>query len=110
MAKRKVLWDNYKVIGATTKSERAKTVVYIGCKDGVKHIIIREFVMAYTDDSWRPTKKSISIPIKIPVEAGSKIIEPFNNLLHLLLDAVTQLEDFPLEDEENKVYVERTYN
>ena len=110
MAKRKTMWDNYKVVGVVRKSDYKKLIVAIGCKDGARYIIIREFVHFVSLGEWRPNKRYLAIPLKYPIDGGTTILEPFNALLYTLMDAVPQLLELPLEDENNKVYLEKRYD
>lgn len=101
--KKRKVWDNYRVVGAVRKSNKIKLVVGVGCRDGVRMINIREFYN-YRDRGWKPGRDGIVVPLKVPVDKGTKINTPFTDLLQVLMEAVEVLQDLPLEDEENAVY------
>lgn len=107
--KRKRIWDNYRNIGAVQKSDRIKIVVGIGCRDGVRYINIREFYYHRMKEEWCPSRDGITIPLRVPISKGEKVIEPFPNMLGVLLQAVEELNSMPLEDENNQVWLVRRY-
>lgn len=101
----KRLWDNYIVIGEVQKSSRIKFVIAAGVRDGVKYINIREFYLRQRDGEWRPAKDGITIPLLIPINDGTQLIEPYNEFIQVLADAKDTLELMELSDPENAVYV-----
>lgn len=103
----KRLWDNYKVIGEVQKSDKIKFVIGAGIRDGVRYINVREFYYRKRDDSWNPGKDGITIPLKVPVQNGTKIIMPYMDLISLFTDTAEVLETMELADENNAVYIER---
>lgn len=107
VAKPKRLWDNYKVVGEVQKSDKIKFVIGAGIRDGVKYINVREFYFRKRDGVWNPGRDGITIPVKVPVENGTKIIEPYVNLAELFAQTVSELETMKLYDEENAVYMPR---
>lgn len=103
------LWDNYKIIGGVSKDERKKFIVAISTIDGVKNVVIREYYYTKKTDKWAPKRGGLVIPIKVPIEKGKKILEPLSGLLQLVMQAVEELETFPLEDEDNMVICIKQY-
>lgn len=104
--KLKRLWDNYKVIGEVQKSDKIKFVIGAGIRDGVKYINIREFYFRKRDNTWNPGKDGISIPLVLPVNSATKIIEPYKGLIDCMSKAAEELSTMALEDEEHAVYIE----
>lgn len=103
----KRIWDNYKVIGETQKSDRIKLVVAAAIRDGVKYINIREFYLRQRDNEWRPGRDGITVPISIPINKGTDIIFPYDVFNTLLSAAAKELKDMPLYDHNNAVYYVR---
>lgn len=107
MSEPKILWENYEVIGAVQKGDSTKMVVALGCRDGIKYIVIREFYYTKKREAWRPSKYGLTIPYMIPIKKGTERIAPFAGLIDVLINAIEQLEDFALSDEANTVYIRR---
>lgn len=105
--KPKRLWDNYQVTGEVQKSDSIKFVVGAGIRDGVKYINIREFYIRKRDGEWKPGRDGITIPLRVPVEKGTKIITPWAELAGLFLETADALEQMKLYDENNAVYAPR---
>lgn len=103
----KRIWDNYKVIGETLKSDRIKLVVAAAIRDGVKYINIREFYLRQRDNEWRPGRDGITIPINIPINKGTEMIFPYEVFTTLLSAAAKELKDMPLYDSNNAIYYAR---
>lgn len=102
--KKKILWDNYKVIDGIQKSDNIKIVVAIGCRDGVRYLNIREFYLKKSTNEWKPSRDGLTIPLRVPIKTGTQIITPFAALIQILIKAVKELEELPLYDENNVVY------
>lgn len=103
----KRIWDNYKVIGETRKSDRIKLVVAAAIRDGVKYINIREFYLRQRDSEWKPGKDGITVPINIPINKGTEMIFPYDAFNKLLAAAAKELKDMPLYDHNNAIYYTR---
>lgn len=103
----KRIWDNYKVIGDTQKSDRIKLVVAAAIRDGVKYINIREFYLRQRDNEWRPGRDGITVPINIPINKGTDMIFPYDAFITLLAAAAKELKDMPLYDSNNAIYYVR---
>jgi hypothetical protein len=103
----KRIWDNYRVIGETLKSDRIKLVVAAAIRDGVKYINIREFYLRQRDNEWRPGKDGITVPINIPINKGTEMIFPYDAFNTLLSAAAKELKDMPLYDSNNAIYYVR---
>lgn len=102
--KRKRVWDNYKVITEVQKSDRIKLVIAAAVRDGVKYINIREFYLRQKDGVWKPGRDGITVPLMIPIEQGTKIIEPYWGFVDALTATMRELKEMPLYDEANAVY------
>ena len=103
----KRIWDNYKVIGETQKSDRIKLVVAAAIRDGVKYINIREFYLRQRDNEWRPGRDGITVPINILINKGADMIFPYDVFNTLLSVAAKELKDMPLYDGNNAIYYVR---
>lgn len=103
--KPKRLWDNYAIIGEIQKNNNIKFVVGAGIRDGVRYINIREFYLRKRDNVWNPGRDGITIPLRVPIEKGTKIITPYTELIDLLAKTAEALEVMELADEEHAVYV-----
>lgn len=104
MAKAKRIWDNYKVIGEVRKSDAIKLQVAAAYRDGVQYINIREFYLRKRDNEWMPGRDGITVPIIIPVNKGTEMIETFPVFVELLQEAARELSTMPMEDEANAVW------
>ena len=104
--KKKRLWDNYKVIGEVQKSDKIKFVIAAGTRDGVRYLNIREFYFRKRDNTWNPGKDGITVPLHYPVENGTKVIRPYNDLMDVMLEASAFAAMMNLADEEHAVYME----
>lgn len=104
--KQKKLWDNYLIIGEVRKNNRIKFVFGAGIRDGVRYLNIREFYLRQRDGVWNPGKDGITIPLRVPVEEGTKVIEPYVDFIAMMERTKESLEIMDLSDEENAVYVE----
>ena len=101
----KRLWDNYKVIGEVQKSDKIKFIIAAGIRDGVRYINIREFYYRKRDESWQPGRDGITVPLKIPVNNGSEIVDTYNRFIVMLGNTAEALQTIPLSDPENAVYL-----
>lgn len=99
----KRLWDNYRKVGEVRKNNKIKIVVGAGIRDGVRYINIREFYQR-KDEVWKPGRDGLTIPLKVPIENATQIIEPWAQLAALLLKTADVLESMELADEEHAVY------
>ena len=100
----KRLWDNYRVVGEVKKSDKIKFVIGAGVRDGVRYLNIREFYHTKKDDAWKPGRDGITIPLKVPIEKGTKIIEPCPLFISVMQEAIETLEGMALSDPEHAVY------
>ena len=101
---KKLVWNNCKKIGEVKKSNRTKVVVELVARDGIKYINIRGWYIRKRDNEWRPALDGIAIPIEIPIDG--ELAKPTEGLLELIQEALTHVEDFPIEDEANAVWAE----
>lgn len=106
-AEKRRVWDNYRVIAEIQKSNRLKLVVSAGVRDGVKVVSVREFYYVKRDNAWKPGRDGITVPLAIPVENGTKIINPIVTFLSAVNEAMNVLETMPLSDPNNAVYIEK---
>jgi hypothetical protein len=102
---RKRVWDNYAVIGEVQKSEGLKLVIAAGIRDGVRCVSIREFYCRKTDNVWKPGRDGITIPLRIPVDNGTRLLNPYDEFAKLLEETKEALEVMELSDDENAVYI-----
>lgn len=100
------IWDNYAIIGEVQKSSKIKFVIAAGIRDGVRYINIREFYLRQRDGVWKPGRDGITIPLRIPVDKGTKVITPYDEFIKMLAETKEALEVMELADEENAVFVE----
>ena len=96
--KPKKIWDNYAELFEVQKSDRIKLVVAAGVRDGVKYINVREFYLKISEGVWKPGRDGITVPIKMPIEKGAKIIEPAEAFIEAIKMTVEHLVDMPLAD------------
>lgn len=101
------IWDNYKVVAEVQKSDRLKLVIAAGVRDGVKVLSVREFYFVKRDNAWKPGRDGITVPLAIPTEKGTKIIKPVDDFMAGVNKAVETLDDMPLSDVNNAVYIEK---
>ena len=101
----KRIWDNFIEIGEIRKSDSIKFVVATAVRDGVKYINIREFYIRKRDGVWMPGRDGITIPMMVPIEKGTELIKPFEELFDLLSTAEDKLNTLELYDEANAVYM-----
>lgn len=101
------IWDNYKVVAEVKKSDRLKLVIAAGVRDGVKALSIREFYYVKRDDMWKPGRDGINVPLALPTEKGTKIIKPIEDFMAGINAVISVLEDMPLSDPDNAVYIEK---
>lgn len=104
MSKAKKIWDNYKVVGEVQKSNAIKFVVAAAYRDGVQYINIREFYIRKRDNVWMPGRDGITVPITIPVNEGTELVNTYMQLAEVMAETAKVLVDMPMEDEENAVW------
>lgn len=102
MSKAKRIWDNCRLIGEVQKTPFTKLVIELVTRDGVKIINIREWYMKRSTNEWKPGINGFGIPIVIPID--DKTMEPIQEVLQLIDEAIDESRDFPIEDEANAVY------
>lgn len=107
MAEMKRIWDNFKNIGEVKKSDSTKLVVSAACRDGVKYIAIREFYFSKRTQEWNPARDGIVLPLSVPINNGTEMIEPYAGLITEMTKAANALADMPLMDEKHAVYIEK---
>ena len=100
----KRLWDNYREVGEVQKSDKIKFVIGAGIRDGVRYVNIREFYYVKREDTWKPGRDGITVPLKLPVENGTKTIKPCAEFLRVVQEAITTLFGMELSDPEHVVY------
>lgn len=100
----KVMWENFKPLVSVRKTDKTKIVVAIAARDGVRYISLREFYLRVTDQVWRPSRDGMVIPLYMPIEEGTKVIQPFNTLIKALQQAAEEAETMELYDEKRIVF------
>lgn len=106
VTKTKRIWDNYAIIGEVKKSSRIKFVIAAGIRDGVRYINIREFYLRKRDGLWKPGRDGITVPLRMPIDNATQIIEPYSEFVKMLADTKEALEVMELYDEANAVFME----
>lgn len=107
MTEMKRIWDNFKNIGEVKKSDSTKLVVSAACRDGVRYIAIHEFYFNKRTQEWKPARDGIVLPLSVPINNGTEIIEPYAGLITEMTKAAHALADMPLMDENHAVYIEK---
>jgi hypothetical protein len=100
----KRLWDNYQEVGEVQKSDKIKFVIGAGIRDGVRYINIREFYYVKREDTWKPGRDGITIPLKLPIENGNRLIKPCATFMKVMEEAITTLLGMELADPDHAVY------
>lgn len=104
ITKPKRIWDNYMPLFEIRKSDRIKFVVAAATRDGFRYVNIREFYLRQRDQEWRPGRDGITIPLKAPVDKGTKMIYPAGDMLDAIRKAMEHVETMPLSDPANEVW------
>lgn len=102
--KPKRIWDNYRKIGMVCTGDKRSVLVGVGIRDGVSHIVLRDFYFSARNDSWMPSFHGMTVPIRIPIRKGTFIQESYNDLILMLAKAVEEAATMPIADPENAVY------
>lgn len=100
--KRIIVFDNYKEIGSVPSGNKRRIQVNVGIKDGVTMIVMREFY--FQREEWKPGYNGMTVPVRLPINKGTTIIDPLSDLLNLVAQAVEISKDMPLSDPENTLY------
>lgn len=101
----KRLWDNYDVVGEVQKSDKIKFVIGAGVRDGVRYLNIREFYYTKKDDTWKPGRDGITVPLTVPIEQGTRIINPYDGFIEMLQLAAETVKGMALSDPTRAVLV-----
>lgn len=102
----KRIWDNYIDLFEVRKSDRIKFVVAAATRDGFRYINIREFYLRQRDNVWRPGRDGITIPLKAPVDKGTKAIFPAHDMLDAIRKTMEYVETMALSDPNHAVWSE----
>lgn len=102
--KPKRIWDNYVELFEVQKSDRIKFVVAAATRDGFRYINIREFYLRQRDLEWRPGRDGITIPLKAPIDKGTKMIYPAGDMIVAIKKAMEHVETMALSDPEHEVW------
>ena len=100
----KRIWDNYMDLFEIRKSDRIKFVVSAATRDGFRYVNIREFYLRQRDQEWRPGRDGITIPLKAPVDKGTKMIFPAGDMLDAIRKTMEYVETMPLSDPDHAVW------
>lgn len=100
----KRIWDNFVEVGEVRKSDGIKFVVAAATRKGYRFINIREFYLRKADNTWRPGRDGITLPLIAPLNKGETFIHPTAEMFKVLKKTVEVLKDLPLMDENNAVW------
>ena len=100
--KRIIVFDNYKEIGAVPSGNKRRIQVNIGIKDGVVMLVMREFYLRRNE--WKPGYNGMTVPVRLPINKATEIIEPLSDLIGLINNAVEISKDMPIADPEHTLY------
>lgn len=100
------VWDNEKLIGEVRRSDAMLMRITIVARDGIKYINLHDFYKKKSDPDgkWYPTMAGIAIPYVVPIDNGTSRLEPHKEIMQFINKALSELPEFPLEDEEHAVY------
>lgn len=102
-AKFKRLWDNKKTLGSVRKAPALKIDLALAARDGVKYVQLIPMYKRKRDNEWKHGLGVLNVPIEYPIDG--EVFRPLEQLISALSDALTQLNDFAIEDKENAVWV-----
>ena len=111
------VWDNYIQLFEFPKAEKTKFVVAAATREGYRVLIIREFYLRKSDNTWMPSRDGVQIPLKSPLKNQKNadgtvpFVMPIQEFLDALPAALETLRTMPLEDSNNEVwYTPKDYN
>lgn len=102
--KKKLVWDNCKLLGEVQKAPSSKLRVELVARDGIKYINIREWYMKKSENVWKPGLSGFAIPINLPIDGT--IVAPTGELMMFISKGINEAHDFAIQDEANAVWVE----
>jgi len=100
----KRIWDNYEVVGEIQKSDRIKFVMAAAVRDGVRYVNIREFYCKVSTGEWKPGRDGITIPLMLPIEKGTKRIQPLDAFEILLTSTGNIAQFMDIYNDANAIY------
>jgi len=105
----KRIWDNHKVLGSVRKNRSYTIRVAAATRDGFRYIMLSLFEYRYKKSKWIPAyKQHISIPLMYNMDKTcTKWLQPAQEVVKLMVDAIELAATMPLVDEENTVWVDR---
>ena len=104
-AKQKKIWDNFIEVAEVRKSDGIKFVIAAATRDGYRYVNIREFYMRKKDGVWMPGRDGITIPLRAPLNKGELFINPADNMMDELSDAIGIALKMDLADDSKAVYM-----
>lgn len=107
------LWDNYQEVAIIQKTDRLRISVAVGCREGYRCIVLREFYYVKRDDVWKPGRDGIMIPIAAPIgktrrpdpNKPPKIIYPMKEMMLALEQTMEVAMEMALDDPDNAVWL-----
>lgn len=101
----KRVWDNYIIVREVQKTANKKIVISAATRDGVKYVNLREFYKNKAG-GWTPTQEGISIPLLMPINDCTELLDVFNEMLKGFIEVYSVLETIELANPENAVFKE----
>lgn len=107
------IYDNYQVIAEIEKDARHRIRVAAGTLDGYRYVILREFYYSKREDTWKPGREGMFIPLVVPFKTAGSSIPTFKDIGAEFFESVTKAMEvaktMPLADAENTVYIPTNY-
>ncbi len=107
------IFDNYEVIADIPKGDRYRIRIAAGTLDGQRIVTLREFYYHNGEDTWKPGRDGMYIPMFAPFKVeGSDvpvIKDVCNAFLESFIKAMQVAQTMPLADDENTIYILSNY-
>jgi hypothetical protein len=103
-----LIWDALEPVTAIQKYDRTYLIFKASVRDGIRYVNITE-AMWDKNGSYLKYKPGggISIPLRVPINSGTEIIEPIKELMSAVEQTIAAHENVPLEDPETRVVIKK---
>jgi len=97
------IWDNFRPVCEVIENHREKFCIGAATRAGFRYINVREFYLRQSDNTWRPSRYGITIPLCNSADKGKTFIYPMSDFVDAILQAAAIAESLDLYDPEHAV-------
>lgn len=107
------IFDNHQVIADINKGDKYRIRIAAGTLDGYRYVTLREFYYHKGEDTWKPGRDGMYIPMFAPFKTEGSDVPTIkdvgNAFLESFIKAMEVAQTMPLADDEKTMYILSNY-